>query len=166
MKLKVAGALPANVESSMLWYADQLYQVDPDQLKNDGNIVGEANPVSFYLGLGAEFHQLQSDVSEGTDAVYAKLDQWMLARQVGVRLRTDSGKLRLPDDRARLFLYARVPEELATRDGENPDQALGAQHGRALYTFDLMLPDRGLLEHHQLFGPESDAPSLNRNLNE
>ena len=68
----------------------------------------------------------------------------MVARDIGIRIHQDLNRFRFPRDMARLCLYAELPDELACRDGRQPDETLGFQNGRVLYSIDSPLspPER------------------------
>ena len=68
----------------------------------------------------------------------------MVARDIGIRMQQDLSRFRFPRDMARLCLYAELPDELSCRDGRQPDETLGFQNGRVLYSIDIPLspPER------------------------
>ena len=135
------GKFPTDVHSAFLIADGRISRVDIDQLYGKANLtmVPPVNPVQFFqLEQQNQWQNgRQYRPQESEDQFFARQLSTLMARDIGLRRFIDRQTFRLPRDVVRLCVYADLPEELACRNGKNPEETMGEQKGRVLYSIDL-----------------------------
>jgi hypothetical protein len=135
--LQTVGNFPTNIHSAYLIADGRISSVELNQLRGTASLTMDRslNPLQFF-DLERR-HSRRDRQQESEDRFFARQASTLLARDIGIRRYVDRQEFRLPRDVVRLCVYADLPAELACRNGKNPDETMGEQKGRVLYSIDL-----------------------------
>ena len=135
--VQTEGEFPTKVHAAWLIAEGQICSIAPSQLRGKTELP-MARPVT-----PSQFFDLQQHGSnhfrqeESAESFFQRQQPILIARDIGIRRFVDRDGFRLPRDVVRLCVYADLPDELACRNGKQPEETMGVQQGRVLYSFDL-----------------------------
>ena len=137
LTLDLDESVPVGIESAVLLSEGVIHELEPKRIRRQTTLTlrGTARVAQQLIELDQNSYRRR----ESEDQSYTRLFTSMVARDIGIRIRQDLNRFRFPRDMARLCLYAELPDELACRDGRQPDKSLGFQNGRVLYSIDIPL---------------------------
>lgn len=144
LSLELKSPFPTQIHKAVLIEGGRIHRVDEQSLKGLRTtlLLTQSRPGSETLDLDQTRHlnrQFRFRRQESEEQAFARLFSTMLARDIGIRLLSDRDTFQFPRDIARLCVYAELPEELSCRDGRHPEETLGFQNGRVLFSIDLPL---------------------------
>jgi len=151
IELELNGPLPSRVDRAWLLTpggrlsASIVKDMEPPESLIRFQFHDAPETLSHAFPLGFRFRNFVGQEAVTMTAGLARFDDWLMTRDLGIRRGTDPFLVYLPPDRVRVYLGGELPEQLAGRTPDAvTDEAAPAQ-GRALYCFDLPLPDTVVL---------------------
>ncbi|MHC4878374.1 MAG: hypothetical protein ACYTGL_18140 [Planctomycetota bacterium] len=148
LAVTVTGGPAGEVRSGVVMVGDQTYPLNLD-LFRDGKgrlIAGEGQSLVDELQVTNKFRRFRNKDLADQDSALDRFRDWLMARDLGLRLIADAHHFRLPADLVRVYVLCDLPESLTTRDASDPETPLGSQSGRLLYSLDVILPKDRLAE--------------------
>ena len=148
LTLDLGESVPAGIQSAVLLSEGVIHELEPKRISRQTTLTlrGTARVAQQLIELNQNSYDygFRYRRRESEERSYSRLFTSMVARDIGIRMQQDLSRFRFPRDMARLCLYAELPDELACRDGRQPDETLGFQNGRVLYSIDIPLspPER------------------------
>lgn len=143
LSLEFGEDLPVDVQSVVLISEGFIHELQPKVINRQTTLTlrGTARAAAQLLELDHNDYDYRFRYrrKEPEDQAFARLFSSIVARDIGIRIHQDLNRFQFPRDMARLCLYAKLPDELACRDGRQPEETLGFQNGRVLYSIDLPL---------------------------
>jgi hypothetical protein len=141
LAVKVEGRPASTVRSGVVLIGNSLYPLNLDLLRDGkGRLVsGEGEPLAAALETTNRFRRFRRGEVADTDRGLDRFRDWLLVRDLGVRVLADVMSYELPPDRARVYLFCELPESLAAFEASDPETPLGGQSGRLLYSLDVIL---------------------------
>ena len=148
LSVRLAGSYPQTVSEAYALHLDQTYTLS----FNSGVLSLHSANQPFSMFLRAE--QWGDDVynygfptwgdEKGEDQLFAGAMYPLIAESVGIHDEDTRNRAQLAPDRARIFLFAEMPEDMfpVAEYLAEPDRALPARRsGRVVYVFDVLKPD-------------------------
>ncbi len=148
LAVRLEGNYPATVSEAYALYLDQTYTL----VFNEGALTMHSANQPFSMFLRAE--QWGEDVynygfptwgdEKSEDQLFAGALYPLIAESVGVHDEDTRNRAQLASDRARVFLFAEMPEEMfpVAEYQDEPGRALPARRaGRVVYVFDVLRPE-------------------------
>jgi hypothetical protein len=135
--IQTEGEFSTDVHAAWLIADGRICVIDATQLRGKANLTmtRQLNPSQFFQlerHRGRHFRQ-----EESAKSFFQRQQSTLIARDIGIRRLVDRDGFRLPRDVVRLCVYADLPDELACRNGKQPEETMGVQQGRVLYSIDL-----------------------------
>ena len=145
LAVTVTGAPAGEVRSGVVMVGDQVYPLNLDLLRDRKGrlIAGDGQSLTNELQTTNQFRRFRTKERRDPDMALDRFRDWLMARDLGLRLIADAGNFRLPSELVRVYLLCDLPDSLTTRDASDPDTPLGSQSGRLLYSLDVILPEAG-----------------------
>ncbi|MBI1311737.1 hypothetical protein GC176_10630 [bacterium] len=142
MTVAVEGAPAAKVRSGVVVIGNLVYPLNVDVLRDGkGRLTsGDGQPLEDAVEVMNSFRKFRRGEVADLDRGFDRFRDWLMIRDLGLRLLSDIPDFKLSDDRVRVYVLCELPEALDTRDANSPKQPLGSQSGRLLYSLDVTLP--------------------------
>jgi len=143
LAVAVEGTPASQVRSGVVLAGNLLYSLNLDILR-DGKgrlATGEGLPLGDAIELTNRFRRFRRGEIADPERGFDRFRNWLILRDLRVRMLSDVSAFELPDDRVRVYLFCDLPESLATFEAGDLDSPLGSQSGRLLYSVDIMLAE-------------------------
>ncbi len=143
LAVTVEGTPAAAVRSGLVLVGNRLYELNAGTLRQGKGLLvsSTGEPMAEALDLANRFYRFGRSEIENPEKGLDRFRTWLMLRDLGLRLLSDAQTFELPADRARIYLLCDLPESLATYEASDPDNPLGGQAGRLLYSLDVILPE-------------------------
>lgn len=143
LAVAVEGAPVSRVRSGVAVIGNFVYPLNLDILR-DGKgrlTTGEGEPLADAVELTNRFRNFRRGEIADAEKGFDRFRNWLMLRDLGLRLLSDVPAFSLPPDRIRVYLLCELPDALATHEASAPETPLGSQSGRLLYSLDVILPE-------------------------
>ena len=143
LAVSVEGTPVSRVHSGVVLIGNLLYPLNPDLLRDGkGQLVGgDGEPLAAAMEVTNRFRRFRRHEIANTEEGFNRFRNWLILRDLGVRVLSDATGFELPPDLARVYLFCELPDLLATHEASDLDTPLGGQSGRLLYSLDVVLHD-------------------------
>lgn len=143
LAVSVEGAPAAKERSGVVLIGNRLYSLNLDILRDGkGRLVsGEGEPLASAIEITNRFRRFRRGEVADTDLGLDRFRNWLIIRDLGLRILADVMSYELPPDRAKVYLFCDLPDSLATFEASDFETPLGGQSGRLLYSLDVILSE-------------------------